>query len=485
MCANPIIRRYRFSQLRPQQVWVFGALYVCVALLILFINSSIYRYGEGAYTTLTELYKGLFVQFAILEVFMLWLLCPANCSNVVAREIADKSFDFFRMLPIRAGQKAVGILVGRNLLCLIIATVNLGLCLAFGFAGGIPAALMPQMMAVLASVTAALNLVSLLFSVLSYKKSKAHSSIPLVLIVGLFTFGPLMGMMRTTVGGGQIETYPAFFYGAAMPVLYLVSCCTLFVAAWAYIGLLRRFTREYEALFSRVGAGLFMLTFMVVLCGLFYVYLLGPDGHRIVWGVWLSGLLLVGIVPLFAIRSFDRYLEISRTAHRATGLFWRLLVNSNIVGGLVLFVIWLVFAIAAGLTAKADRVDFLWLSIITFSALLVILALIETYALWQPRNDKIGYLLGFLAILYCVLPFILGAIFENETLFLFSPLGIVGILDGGYDATVLLMPLFFNLICLLPLGILIGKRYYDLVCIRTQIGSLAAHGADPSSVPLN
>ena len=236
----------------------------------MFINSSIYRYGEGAYETLTELYKGLFVQFAILEVFMLWLLCPANCSNVVAREIADKSFDFFRMLPIRAGQKAVGILVGRNLLCLIIATVNLGLCLAFGFAGGISAALMGQMIAVLASVTITLNLVSLLFSVLSYKKSKAHSSIPLVLIVGLFTFGPLMGMMTTTVRGGQIATYPAFFYGVAMPVLYLVSCCMLFIAAWAYIGLLRRFTREYEALFSRVGGVFFTLSFIAVLFGLFF-----------------------------------------------------------------------------------------------------------------------------------------------------------------------------------------------------------------------
>ena len=468
MFANPIIRRYRFSQFRPQQAWVFAAVYVCVVLLVLFINSSIYRYGQ-AYLTLTDLYKGLFVQFAVIEVFLLWLLCPSTCSTVISREIADKSFDFFRMLPLRASKKTVGILIGRNLFCLLIAAINLGLCLMFAFGAELPMALIWQMLAVLAAGTLALNLLMLMFSVLSYKKAK-NTSIPALLFIGLFAFGPMTGVLMNSVGQQDIESINAYFYTMQMPALYLVSLCVLFVAAWAYIGVLRRFTFEYEALFSRTGAGLFMLTFMIVLCGLFYMHLI-EGGVYTVRGLWMFGLAPVGVVPLFAIRGFDRYLEISRTAHRIEGLFGRLLVNSNIVGGLMVFVIWLVFAVAAGVTARAEMADLLWLTALSLSFLLVILALIETYAVWQPRNEKIGYLLGFLAILYCVLPFILGAIFDNETLYLFSPVSVVNVFDTTYGAAVLLMPIFFNLLCLLPPGLLIGKRYNDLIAIRTHIES--------------
>ncbi|HDS85354.1 MAG TPA: hypothetical protein ENN97_09195 [Phycisphaerales bacterium] len=467
MIANPIIRRYRFSQLRPQQAWVFGGVYVAVVLLVLFINSSIYRYGQ-AYLTATHLYKGLFVQFAILEIFLLWLLCPANCSTVVAREIADKSFDFFRMLPLSAAKKAVGILIGRNLFCLLVAGVNLAFCLLFAFGGELSGQFIVQMLMILAALTLALNLLALMFSILNYKKTK-NTSIPVLLVIGLFAFGPVMGGLIDSIGTQKLETTTAYFYTFEAPVLYLIAFCALFVAFWAYIGVLRRFTYEYEALFSRTGSGLFMLTYLVMLGGLFYVYLLeanDPDPARV---FWMLGLLPAAVVPLFAIRGFDRYLETSRTAHRVEGLFGRLLIHSNLTGGLMLFVIWLAFAIAAGVTARADAAELLWLAMIAFSALLVIWALVETTAVWQPRNEKIGYLLGFLAVLYIVLPFILGGIFENEMMYLFSPLGVVNVFDSHYSAPILLMPIFFNLICLLPLGILIAKRYFDLVAIRTQI----------------
>lgn len=484
MFANPIIRRYRFSQLRPQQVWVFGSLYVCIVLLILFINSSIYRYGDGAYETLTELYKGLFVQLAILELFLLWLLCPANCSNVVSREIADKSFDFFRMLPVSAGQKAVGILAGRNLFCLLAAAINLGLCLVFGFAAELSTGLIVQMLAVLAALTVTLNLLALLFSVLTYKKSKV-TSIPVLLVIGLFAFGPVMGMLFASVADNQdIETTTAFFYTLEMPVLYLIAFCALCLSVWAYIGVLRRFTYEYEALFNRVGATLFTLSFIAILFGLFYsqFYLRGQGNfepefyskNTYVDAFWIFGLLPVAVVPMFSIRGFDKSLEISRASHRSEGLVVRLLICSNIVGGLILYAIWLAFAVAAGITTGADMIELFWLAIMVLSFYLVILALVETYAMWQPKNEKIGYLLGFIAILYFVLPFVLSAIFDNELLCLFSPLGVAEIFEDSQPVINLLMPLFFNLFCLLPLGLLIGKRYSDLASIRMEISKQSA-----------
>ena len=204
MFSNPIIRRYRFSQFRPQQAWVFGSLYVCIALLILFINTSIYRYSADGYDTVKDLYVGLFVQFAVLELFLLWLLCPANCSNVVGREIADKSFDFFRLLPLSASQKAVGILVGRNLFCLLLATVNLGLCVFFAMAGDLSSAFVWQLLATALALTFTLNLLALLFSVITYKKNKV-TSIPVLLVIGLFAFGPVIGFLVSAVDDRKLE----------------------------------------------------------------------------------------------------------------------------------------------------------------------------------------------------------------------------------------------------------------------------------------
>ena len=255
MLSNPIIRRYRFSQLRPQQAWVFGAVYAGIVLLVLFINSSLYRYEDTYYQTSIHLYKGLFVQFAIIEVFLLWLLCPANCSTVVTREIADKSFDFFRMLPLSAAQKAVGILIGRNLFCLLVAGVNLIFCLFFAVVGELSGHLIAQLLTILASIALALNLLALMLSLMNYKKRK-NTSIPVLVVFGLFAFGPVMGSLMDLAHEQKIETTTAFFYTLEMPLLYVISMCAVFVAIWAYIGVLRRLTYEYEALFSRLGVKL-------------------------------------------------------------------------------------------------------------------------------------------------------------------------------------------------------------------------------------
>jgi ABC-type Fe3+/spermidine/putrescine transport system ATPase subunit len=264
----------------------------------------------------------------------------------------------------------------------------------------------------------------------------------------------------------SIGYLPDFFN--LYPDLTLRECLDFFTRAYgAYIGILRRFTREYEALFSRAGAAVFLLSFMVMLCGLFYNFFFDYDAADAGRAFWMIGLLPVAAVPLFAMRSFDKYLEITRTAHRVKGLWGRLLVHSNVVSGLILYAIWLAFAVSVGVTVEAAFSEMLWLVMLSFSAYLVILGLLETYALWQAKNEKIGYVVGFAGILYFVLPLILAAMFENEALTVFSPFGIIGIFGEDYEMLTLLMPVLLNLVWLLPLGLLIGKRYGDLVVLRT------------------
>lgn len=473
MLANPIIRRFYFSQFRPGQLWVFGTLYAGMVLLLLFINTSVYRYGEG-YSTLMDLYRGLFLQFAVLEVFLLWLLCPANCSNVVSREIADKSFDFFRMLPLSAARKTVGIVVGRNLFTLLLSVVNLLICLACAIAGQLSGAFILQMLALLLASAAALNLTALMFGVISFRKSKA-TSIPVLLVIGLFAFGPIVGFIMDAVHEEKVETLTAHFFWFEMPLLYVISLCVLYVAVWAYIGTVRRFTFEYESLFSRSGAAVFLLSFLILLMGLFYktFYIeenTSPDSA--LRAFWLIGLLPVWVIPVLAVRSFDKYLEISRRVSQ--GLFSRLALGSNLATGLILFAIWLAFGGAVCLSTHCIEIEFICFAGMALSFFLVILAMLETHTLLVAKNEKIGFLIGFLAVLYCFLPLILDGIFELEIFSMLSPLQMLGFLDmHGHRAESMAPPLALNAILLGLFSIPIIKRYRDLIAIRTGMRNAA------------
>jgi hypothetical protein len=469
MFANPIIRRYGFSQLRGQQISIFGSVYAAIALLILFTNISVYRFETG-YETLTDLYAGLFVQFAVIEMLLLWLVMPFNTSNVVSREIGDKSFDFFRMLPLSASQKASGILVGRNLLSLVIAMVNLAICVTLGLLGGISTAMVMQMLAVLVAITMALSLIGLLSSIITYRKSKA-TGMPILIIVGLFAFGPAMGLLAQITHQDGIETATASFFTLEMPVLYLIAFLALCLSVWAYIGILRRFTYEYESLFSRAGARLFVAFSIAVLYGLFFKYHYYDNPRVYPAPFWILSLLPVAMVPACSLYSYDKYLEITRKSGKASGLLRRLAANSNVVLGLSLFAIWLAAALFVGLTSDSDIVVLGQLAVLALSSLLVILALLETYVTWKPKNEKVGYLLGFAVIIYCALPPTLAAIFNGEELVLFSPFGVMIVLDKDFSWPMLLWPVVTNLLWAALLGMFIVRRYRDLVAMRAAMES--------------
>lgn len=278
-----------------------------------------------------------------------------------------------------------------------------------------------------------------------------------------------MGVMIDAVEDQKLEATLATFFTIEMPILYLISLCAGFTAIWAYIGVIRRFTFEYESLFSRIGAAVFSNSFMIILFGLFCKAIVIDSSIDAIRSFWIISILSVMIIPLFSIRSFDKYLELSRNACGTKGLFIKLALNSNYVWGLLLYAIWLSFATACCLMEKACFYDFLGVVMITFSAYLVLLALIEMFVTWQPKNEKIVYLLSFIGILYFALPFITAGVFDNELLLLFSPLGFVQLFDHNYSMLSILMPVFFNLFYLMLLGLFIGRRYNDLIMMRIDI----------------
>jgi hypothetical protein len=470
--ANALIRRYRFSQFRPQQLTIFGVLYGCVLSLIFFINVSIYRLGE-TFMSLTGLYESLFIQFSIMQILLMWLLMPMNCSSAIQREITDKSFDFFRMLPISAYDKATGILVGRNLFNLIIAGINLILCLVFGVLAEISPVLLAQLLFLLICFSLVLNFASLLSSILSFKKTR--SNVLAIVLLAVFGFGPVMSGLFEAVDDGDIHEYTVHFITLEVPILYLIGAYVLVAAVWCFIGVLRRFSFEYQSLCSRKGAILLMTTYLFLLYGIFHYYLFERGGSSNYYepepfGIfYVLGLLPLAAIPLFSMRTFDHYIEITRTSKMRDGLVSRLFLRSNLSLGIVLFVLWAVTMNLLCVVTGSGVIEYAALSVLLLACYLVLLCLVELYTLYMPSSGKIGYLLGFLAGLYCILPLIFAGIFENGYVALFSPFGLIAEFDTVENPIELIPIMIWNMVIIVPLSLLVGRKYFQIAKVRSLI----------------
>lgn len=472
MAANSLIRRYRFSQFRPQQLTIFGILYGCILSLVFFINISIYRLGE-AFMSLSGLYESMFIQFAVMQILLMWLLMPMNCSSAIQKEIADKSFDFFRMLPISSYDKATGILVGRNLFNLIIAGVNLVFCLIFGVLAEISPALLVQLLLLLLCFSLSLNVASLLSSILSFKKAK--SNVLALVLLAVFGFGPVMGGLYEAVDDGDIQAVKIHFINIEVPILYLISAYVLVAAIWLFVGILRRFSFEYQSLCSRKGAIFLMTTYLLLLYGIFHHFLFEASGSFEYYQpepfsiFYVLGLLPLAVIPLFSMRTFDRYIEITRTSNPQDGLLFKLFFHSNMFLGIILFALWALTMNILCVVTNSGVFEYAALSILLLICYLVLLCLVELYTLYVPSSGKIGYLLGFLAGLYFILPLVFSGIFENDYIALFSPFGLIAQFDTMDNPIEWVPIMVWNMVIIIPLALLVGRKYFQIAKLRSAI----------------
>ena len=174
MANNPLIQRYRYSILRPKQFWVYVSIYISIILLIVFINYTGYKY-QTFFESITAFYESLYYQFLTFEVIILFLWSAYNSGSAIKEEILNKSFDFFRMLPLPAYKKALGILIGKNLVVFLFAAINLVLLIYFGLSGKVNINLQGQILLIFLSITILVNTTALLASINPAKKKKSSS----------------------------------------------------------------------------------------------------------------------------------------------------------------------------------------------------------------------------------------------------------------------------------------------------------------------
>lgn len=427
--SNPLIRRYSRSLFRRSHLWVYLTIYISVVLLLLFLNVVGRELDEESAIGRT-FFQGLYHQFLMAEIAILWVWSALNSRSALREEVANKTYDFFRLLPLSALQKAVGILVGKNLLCLLLAVVTLVPMTLFGLLGGLPVSLQAQILLVVASVAFCVNAVVLLSSSASAKRQgKMGVGMGLVLLVffGPFVFGPGLALLRAGAWLQEAATHHVTFYRIEVPVLMLIIFLALYFGLWNLLGILRKFTFEGALLFTRPAAILFLLGYELIVLGLFLPHL--PGGKISLYSSWLVvSLLPVLSIPTGSINDRARYLEAlgRRPAHPGSsgrGMLSLLLQQCNLSLGIVLFAIWLVFFVTVSHSERIATAQLIKDAVVLASCYVFLLLLLELCVVYEPIHGKIRVLIMFVLLLYLFLPLILAATLAVPSLHLYSPLG--------------------------------------------------------------
>lgn len=479
MFNNPLVQRYRYSLMRPRQFWVYVIIYIAIVALLLFLNYTIYKIHkyQSAFSTLTNFYKGLYVQFLFFQILVLWVWCSHNSGSALKDEVSAKTYDFFKMLPLPAHQKAVGILVGRNLVALLLAAVNCLFLLFFGLMGKLSGVLQAQVFLVLFSMTLLANSLVLLCSI---NPTKGKKKIGIVAFIPLaFLAVPVFFQVMDELAEVEnLENVLATFFTIELPILLLITFVALYFSCWTVKGILRRFNQEEEPLFTRKGAFLFLLGYEFILFGLFYTYL--PDaGTNMNYTYWLISLLPVLLIPPTSLRSFDKYLEYIGLVRQKRTLnannTFPMLLYSNLSLALGLFAMWAAASIGISLITEMQLLQCLYPLFILLSFYTFYILLLELYVVYNTPSGRIGLLLGFIGIVYLFFPLILSAILESKIIYLYSPLGFAWGLFEKPDQKVVIeistqiSILVTNVLLCVILSLLVAKRYANILAIRRKM----------------
>jgi hypothetical protein len=474
MLNNPLIQRYRYSLLRPKQFWLYQFMYVCIFGLVALNNALIFINSPK---NGSEIFKALYYQVLTVQIIILWFWGSYNSGSAIRSELNRNTYAFFKMMPLPASKKAIGIIVGTNLVTLLFALYNIVLMIIFSVGGDLDFRLQAQMFIAVVSMAILLNLLSLLSSVRTEKKqsqSSAASLILLGLILAPAAVGGVSSLMESDVLSSSIS-----FFSLKLPAPLMITLISLYFCCWSFAGLIRKFTHERKPLFTYSGALGFMAGYSILVCGLFWAYL-ADQNLTVLYLFWTFVIIPLLLIPFASGKSYDMYLEgfrFSKESSTPGSKIRQLFTKSNFFLWLSLFILWGIFSAGMCFKIGSSPLPFLPSILIVFSFVFFFSLLFELNTLYKPSYSKIEWFLGLVVLIHLVLPLILAGILKNDSLVLYSSFGYLAFLfnqnEVGEGAAFAAGVLALNmLLCVISAG-LIWPKYVRILKEKYEMSASA------------
>ena len=415
---NPIFLRYARTQFRSRNLWSSLAIYGAAVLVIALVSLAPCEFTSSY--SIHEAARRAFRLLLVLECFILLLWAPYRSGATLRNEIAARSYDFFRMLPLSARDKTLGIVVGRNLLPILLALVTI-LPLTFAaHVAGLSLVFLAELLAAVVALSALFCLAMLMVSTGLSERRLGIGSIDVLLVAPLMAMLWMLGVGFMAVAQIAMHLPNAMqharhnlpFFTIPMPDLLLTALLALVATAWAYCGALRRFTKEREPLYSTGGLIGLMATWLVCVLGFYWPNIQVGTLHPL--GImWCVASLPLFMLPIGAMRDRDDYIE--ETRRTKTSLL-RLIVRSNPAILLPTLMLWLAFIAATSCAAPELHRVLVYTAVNVASSWLFLVFLLEIHVLYGGTNDRLSALIGVAALLFLVLPPAIAMLLKDTAL---------------------------------------------------------------------
>ena len=481
MFNNPLLQRYRFSQLRPKQIGIYGFIYVAIVSIILLSNYTIFTTLKpllfGQVELPFTLSQAVFYQFLGLQVIILWVWASYNSGTSLTREILNKSYFFFKLLPITALQKAFGVLLGTNLIAYTFAGLNVVMLVLFAYLGKIKPIRFSYYLLGIVAIAGVLNTLTLLLSINPNAKSRRRFGTLIIIGGAIWMIMTIMGILFASgrVRARNVEDIVVDFFSLKLPGIPLFSLMLFYFTGWILIGIMRKFRYERESLFTPLGSLLFTLSFEVMTTGVFWSYLPLKSslyGHRILC-FWI--LLLINMGTL---KHVGRYFEaIRRIRERSTStllILLRFFRHTTLCWGICLFGIWTAFFVGLSSMTSLSVSEMLFPLVNLFSFYLFFMVLLEFFVLYRHLHLSIKVFLIFIAVFAVFFPMSLSRVLEDRLVYLHSVMGYMANLITPFllqigNAAVQWRVFLINLVgCLVPFTVIV-RKYLSFVKLRERM----------------
>jgi len=476
---NPIFQRHVRAQFRAHQLWITMAIYGAALLVIALVCLAPSELTNAA--SIRSAARRACRLFLTLESFVLLLWAPYRSGTALRHEIAARSYDFFRMLPLSAREKTLGIVLGRNLLPFLLALFTLLLLAIAARFAGLSLFFLAQWLAAIAALSALFCFAMLMVSTGQMERRLGIGSIDVLLVAPLLAMLWLLGIGSLAVNQTamrlpetMLQTHHRVpFFTLQVPDLLLSALLAGVAAVWAYHGALRRFTKEREPLYSGWALVGLMLTWLLCVLGFYWPSLVQRDLHQL--GImWCVASLPLFMLPIGAMRDRDEYIEETRLTKTS---FARLIAHSNLVVLLSPLVLWLAYIFFTSIAAPELRAVLFYTAVNAAAAWFFLVFLLELHVLYGGGdNERISMLIAAVALLFLVLPLAIAMTPKDVVLAAhISAFSILGFWIHYGDNTLstgvnLWHTVYYNLLlCVLAL-LPILRRYRQILSWRDEMG---------------
>jgi hypothetical protein len=265
--SNPELVRHARMELRPRRMLIAATVVVLLYSLALmgFIQGNENR--DAAPPHNHDYLQGLFAMYLVIQSILLCLWCLSACSQAIAGERMQKTYDFLRTTRLTSSELLLGMVAGIPSMAYFTIACSLPFSIGVGIAGGLSPVAILITYGMLVLVAVVISLAGLTISMMTERPRAGEILVlvfffiwPWVALAFTSSGSPLPGLTAVSVIPGILQLYglnttldnpfsvprDVPFFAFHLPILFVSAVLYASLGAWLVVALVRNLKKERD-----------------------------------------------------------------------------------------------------------------------------------------------------------------------------------------------------------------------------------------------